>query len=186
MLKVGYKEWSGVCEALGAGAQTLLLRKGGIAEGKSGFAFRHPRFYLLPTLFHQQAGLLRWESGGEKERDEAGCWLVRYEVELLQEAELRHWEEVEALSPYHVWQESVVRERFLDKGVPSIRAALVRVRKLERTWPWEEGSDLSGCRSWVEREWREGEAAPASEPVMAEEKFQALRETVASLWQSKQ
>ena len=29
---VAFKEWLGVCEALGSGRQSLILRKGGVAE----------------------------------------------------------------------------------------------------------------------------------------------------------
>ena len=54
MQSVGFKEWALVCEALGRGEQSILLRKGGIAEGRSGFGFRHDEFFLLPTFFHEQ------------------------------------------------------------------------------------------------------------------------------------
>jgi hypothetical protein len=37
MKSVGFKEWALVCEALGRGEQTIILRKGGIAEGRGGF-----------------------------------------------------------------------------------------------------------------------------------------------------
>ena len=49
-----FKEWEGIVEALGHGAQIVILRKGGIAEGRAGFTPRHPRFWLFPTRFHQQ------------------------------------------------------------------------------------------------------------------------------------
>ena len=32
----------------------MIIRKGGIAEGKAGFAFRHEEFLLFPTWFHEQ------------------------------------------------------------------------------------------------------------------------------------
>ncbi|MFM8364659.1 MAG: DUF1802 family protein, partial [Verrucomicrobiota bacterium] len=51
---VAFKEWAIVCEALGEGKQSLLVRKGGIAEGRDGFAFRHREFFLFPTAFHAQ------------------------------------------------------------------------------------------------------------------------------------
>jgi hypothetical protein len=53
MQSVGFKEWALVCEALGTGEQTILLRKGGIAEGRDGFGFRHSEFFLFPTFFHE-------------------------------------------------------------------------------------------------------------------------------------
>ena len=48
-----------VCEALDRGHQTIILRKGGIHEGRAGFAFDHKEFFLFPTLFHEQEKHLR-------------------------------------------------------------------------------------------------------------------------------
>ena len=58
-MNIGFKEWALVCDALGRGEQSIILRKGGIAEGRAGFRFQHPEFLLLPTLFHEQAAKLR-------------------------------------------------------------------------------------------------------------------------------
>src|SRR5438477_1344443 len=48
MESVGFKEWSLVCDALGRGEQSVILRKGGIAEGREGFSFRYREFFLFP------------------------------------------------------------------------------------------------------------------------------------------
>lgn len=53
-MSIGFKEWALVCEALGNGTQSIILRKGGIAEGRDGFRFKHDEFLLFPTLFHEQ------------------------------------------------------------------------------------------------------------------------------------
>ena len=52
-----------MCEALGAGRQSIILRKGGIAEGREGFSFKHSQFFLFPTWFHEQPEMVReqWE-----------------------------------------------------------------------------------------------------------------------------
>ena len=55
MLQTGFKEWAVIVEALGQGEQIVILRKGGIAEGRDGFRAEHERFWLFPTRFHQQA-----------------------------------------------------------------------------------------------------------------------------------
>ncbi len=53
-----FKEWAGVCRALGLGRQILVLRKGGIAEGPGGFSPEHESFWLFPTHLHEhQQGL---------------------------------------------------------------------------------------------------------------------------------
>nr|MBA2585996.1 DUF1802 family protein [Chthoniobacterales bacterium] len=54
MESVGFKEWAIVCAALGGGQQSIILRKGGIAEGRDGFRFQHREFFLFPTAFHEQ------------------------------------------------------------------------------------------------------------------------------------
>ena len=48
------KEWRAVVAALDAGATTLLIRKGGLAERAGGFAAPDQPCWLLPTDFHAQ------------------------------------------------------------------------------------------------------------------------------------
>ena len=54
MGSVGFKEWALVCAALGEGRQSVIIRKGGLAEGRDGFVFLHREFFLFPTFFHEQ------------------------------------------------------------------------------------------------------------------------------------
>jgi hypothetical protein len=63
MESIGFKEWAAVCEALGLGRQSIILRKGGIAEGREGFSFKHAEFFLFPTWFHEQPQKVREWSG---------------------------------------------------------------------------------------------------------------------------
>ncbi|MEO8428438.1 MAG: DUF1802 family protein, partial [Verrucomicrobiota bacterium] len=53
-MRIVFKEWAVVVDALGRGDQIIILRKGGISEGRGGFQVEHPEFVLFPTLFHQQ------------------------------------------------------------------------------------------------------------------------------------
>lgn len=46
MKSFGFKEWAVVCEALGRGQQCIVVRKGGIAEGREGFAFGIRNFFF--------------------------------------------------------------------------------------------------------------------------------------------
>src|SRR5690349_18365047 len=57
--RVAFKEWSGVCDALVEGRQSLIVRKGGIAEGPRGFAPEHAAFWLYPTHVHEAEQGLR-------------------------------------------------------------------------------------------------------------------------------
>ena len=182
---IGYKEWSLVCEALGAGVQTLLLRRGGIAEGREGFAFKYSRFYLFPTLFHQQEEQVRWSPSRQQElRSGDGSWLISQEVEVMATAILTDWEKVEALAPFHIWKEGVVRERFGYEGGNRIHAALVRVKKLSGTLCFAETKELRGCRSWVEYPGVEERSPGESRSVLTNEAFSIIQTRVEILLKS--
>lgn len=149
MESVGFKEWALVCAALGDGRQSVIVRKGGIAEGRAGFQFRHPNFFLFPTFFHEQS---------ERTRSPAAVLPARLpnEVEIrfwarIEETEvLDDWEKTRALAPFHILQESVVRERFDYDEVPGVQVAFVRVFRLEPVWRLADAPHYGGCRSWVE------------------------------------
>ncbi len=51
MESVGFKEWAIVCGALGRGDQTVILRKGGIAEGRAGFSFKYRKLFFSRHSF---------------------------------------------------------------------------------------------------------------------------------------
>src|SRR5947208_12381556 len=53
-MRIAFKEWAAVVDALGRGEQILILRKGGINEGRAGFQPEHSQFLLFPTRYHQQ------------------------------------------------------------------------------------------------------------------------------------
>jgi hypothetical protein len=148
MESVGFKEWAIVCEALGRGEQTILLRKGGIAEGRDGFGFRHSEFFLFPTFFHEQIDKVRSENAAiPEERD--GEIEVCYFAKLVEQREITSWPEAAALEPFHILEDSVVRERF-DYKQPGLHVALVRVFRLPPCWTLPEMPAYGGCRSWVE------------------------------------
>lgn len=151
---IGFKEWAYVCEALGQGVQTIILRKGGIHEGRGGFHFQHGAFWLFPTGFHNQGEQLRWAPPNaadvvvprDEERENVN---IRHFAVLHGVWRLTDWDKVTALAPFHVWKEEVVRERFAWNEESSLHVALVRVSVLPKPWtfPYERG--YGGCRSWV-------------------------------------
>lgn len=158
---IAFKEWEVVCKALGAGRQTVILRKGGIHEGRAGFAWKHERFALFPTRFHAQGqGVkpLDWERFGEGELSE---WKegeivpVQWQCTVTEAVTLENWEEVKALDHLHIWTPEVVRERFdwEMKGMKgqSLHIAYVEVCALEKKLDFVyEKKRHGGCRSWLE------------------------------------
>jgi hypothetical protein len=147
MQSVGFKEWALVCEALGRGQQTILLRKGGIAEGREGFGFRHDEFFLFPTFFHEQVVKVR-EPDAAIPAPRQGEIEVRYFAKLESQREITSWSVAAALAPFHILQESVVRERFEYKDA-GLHVALVRVFRLDPAWLFPDKPAYGGCRSWV-------------------------------------
>lgn len=147
MQSVGFKEWAVVCEALGRGEQSLLLRKGGIAEGQGGFGFRHSEFFLFPTFFHEQVGKVR-EPGVANLAPREGEIEIRYFARLEAETKIHSWAVAASLEPFHGLAEAVVRERF-DYDEAGLHVALVRVFRLTPGWIFPDAPAFGGCRSWV-------------------------------------
>ena len=147
MQSVGFKEWALVCDALGRGEQTILLRKGGIAEGRDGFGFRHSEFFLFPTFFHEQVLKIR-NQDAEIPAQRKGQVEIRYFAKLEAQKEITSWKMAAALEPFHILAESVVRERFEYKQA-GLHVAFVRVFQLAPPWIFPDEPAYGGCRSWV-------------------------------------
>jgi len=69
-----FKEWQVVCDALATGRQCIILRKGGIHEGRQGFSFAEEAFFLFPTRFHNQKDFVK---EGEVSSLRNGRWARR-------------------------------------------------------------------------------------------------------------
>jgi len=148
MESVGFKEWALVCEALGEGRQSVLLRKGGLAEGRAGFGFRHSEFFLFPTFFHEQIDKVRGNVA-EIPEARAGEIIIRFRAQIVATKEITLWEQAAALEPLHILAESVVRERFDYDARPGLHVALVRVFRVTPNWIFPDAACYGGCRSWV-------------------------------------
>jgi hypothetical protein len=149
MQNIGFKEWALVCDALGEGKQTVIIRKGGIAEGRDGFAFQHREFFLFPTFFHEQLARVR-VPGAVLPEPSPGAIEIRYFAQVRETRVLTDWEEVRALEARHILEESVVRERFEYDDTPGVHVAFVRTLRLEPVWRFPDANAYAGCRSWVE------------------------------------
>jgi hypothetical protein len=148
MESVGFKEWAVVCEALGSGRQTIILRKGGIAEGRDGFSFDHREFFLFPTWFHEQPQKVRATDIRMPEQRDSEIE-IKYAATLETSGTVRSWKVAEALTPFHILQADVVRERFDYDKTESLHIAFVRVYRVEPVWSFPNEKKYGGCRSWV-------------------------------------
>lgn len=154
-MAVALKEWALVCEALGRGDQSVLLRKGGIAEGSKGFGFDHPEFYLVPTWYHGQIDKVRIPSAVLPEHD-PDCIVISHVAFPEWTGRISDPETVRRLEPLHVLDRAVIEERFAydteagSLGGRGIQVAFVRMFRMEpaRTLPMQKS--YRGCRSWIE------------------------------------
>lgn len=164
LTRAAFKDWALACEALGRGRQSVILRKGGLAEGRGGFEFKHPAFWLFPTQYHEQAAKVRPGElaalrdgldpvpGGHAE---GGTIPVRYLFRLEWARRVEDWGTVARLEPFHVFREEVARERFAytdrQHAAGALTVAFGRVLRLEPgPWVFPDSPAFGGCRSWVE------------------------------------
>ncbi len=182
----GFKEWANVCEALGTGVMSLILRKGGIHEGRGGFEFKHRSFFLFPTWFHTQGESLTWQAPNpgrfvfpaEEGRQTVD---VDYAARLEQVWRVTEWEKMQALAPLHVWSEQMVRERFAYDEESCLNVALVRACRLPGRWSFPYAKSYGGCRSWVTLPEPPAGWLDRVEPALTDEAFASIREKVHAI-----
>jgi HPt (histidine-containing phosphotransfer) domain-containing protein len=150
---VALKEWAAVCQALAAGRQTILLRKGGIAEGPGGFRPEHAEFWLLPTWFHERPEALKPDDRRFFAAVESPPSADRVPIELFARViEVHFLNRAESLVPLageHVYGEQTVLDRFHYRR-PGLWLLMLEVLRAPAamelaTWP-----ELAGCHSWVD------------------------------------
>ena len=177
-MNAAFKEWAVVCEALGSGRQSVIIRKGGIAEGRSGFAFQHEEFFLFPTWFHEQLAKTTLPADTvlpEQLEDELE---IRFTAAVEWSHLVTDWERVQRLRDFHVLQDSVVEERFRYDDTQGVHVAFVRIYRLEPPLRLKNEKKYGGCRSWVELSGTE-DAAMVS--VLSDEEHEKRRAALKAL-----
>ena len=153
-MQTAFKEWAVVVDALIRGEQIVILRKGGIREGKAGFHAKANRFWLFPTQFHQQRESViesAWQRF-QAVQSAFGCEKtapIHAMAEIAQSWELEDWTRIARLGGQHVWRESAVKERFERGRKKALFAWIVRVYRLERPISVPVIAKYGGCRSWI-------------------------------------
>jgi hypothetical protein len=155
MLKMAFKEWAVVCEAIARGEQTIILRKGGISEANGEFTPDHTRFWLYPTYFHepQQSGIkpeyLPLLAEVESRKPAPGTIRLQDQVTITHVEYLRDLDAALALDRAHILSEATIRQRF------HYRSPGLYVLRFERHSEPEamilpEAAHYGGCKTWVE------------------------------------
>jgi hypothetical protein len=151
---IGFKEWTLVCDALGRGAQSIIIRKGGIAEGREGFRFQHEEFFLFPTLFHEQVAKLKLPPDTALPAQRAdGRHEVTLRVRVEWTQDIADLAVARRLAPFHIWKDSEIEKRFRyeeEKGKGGVSVAFVRVEKLSEPFLFPDSPKFGGCRSWIQ------------------------------------
>lgn len=147
------KEWAVVCEALAAGRQDVLLRKGGIAEGPDGFRVEHEEFWLLPTRFHQRPEELLAEARplwGKARAAEPPPGTLRIDLYAVVQEVIRIDKEsrLDELAGRHILAEQTVLQRFHYRE-PGLFALVVKAFRNPEPFELPETPDIAGCRSWA-------------------------------------
>ena len=185
-MRIAFKEWAVVVDALGRGDQIIILRKGGISEGRGGFQVEHPSFLFFPTLFHQQRESVLPQA--QERYDKIAPQLLgpdKLRIEYF--AELAAWEKVDSLAAaerlrgQHIWRDEVIAERFDWGKTKNIFALAIRVYKLPTSVELSMQPQFGGCKSWVDLETEvatEG-AVPVLSKVAFETKLHDFREALA-------
>ncbi|MBV8376664.1 MAG: DUF1802 family protein [Verrucomicrobia bacterium] len=142
-----FKEWAIVCASIEQGGTSLIFRKGGIAEGAKGFRFKHRRFFLFPTYFHEHIERTRLSP----EHDvipRNDCVAISVFVEIEFAGWLGELRPIQALDALHVLQPDVLADRF-HYGKPGLHVAFLRAFRVLPVWELPFHPSYGGCRSWI-------------------------------------
>jgi len=174
-MRTALKEWAVICQLLASGWQSVILRKGGLADAGPGFEVKQ-RFWLLPTWLHQQQQGVAPAALPVLERvlrsqPAAGTLVLSHFAEAIETRPLHTEAEVRALGGLHFWTEDTVLRRFHYRE-PGLSAIVVRVHAVSTPRVVPDLAAYAGCRSWVELE----EDLPCLDavPVLSDAEF-ALR-----------
>lgn len=157
-MQTAFKEWTVVVDALEQGDQILILRKGGIREGKAGFQVVADSFWLFPTQFHQQREAVidtaqaRYDQIRPATADEPTPISIQSYAQVCETKELDDWDVVARLKSQHIWRDEVIRERFEWGQKRGIFALVVRVFRLPEPVLVPMRPQYGGCRSWTDLE----------------------------------
>jgi hypothetical protein len=175
---IGFKEWALVCESMLRGETSLIFRKGGIAEGKEGFRFKHSQFFLFPSYFHEQIGQTRLHPARNLESQPETI-----AIDAFAYVEFTLWisdlQTLEPLSQFHILRPELLQKRFDQEEVKGLHLAFVRIFRVIPSWQLTFQTSFAGCRSWVDL------PIPSPDlvcrPVLSDQEHERRQECVESL-----
>jgi hypothetical protein len=153
LLRHALKEWAVICKLLAEGRQTILLRKGGIAEAGGAFRLEHGAFWLYPTYVHQQRDGVRPEllpvlNAAQQGQPRTGVVQFTHFATAPFAFQVDRVEQLMGLQDLHGWSDETVHSRFAYRR-PGLFVIPVRVYCAAKTSELPETGEYAGCKSWV-------------------------------------
>lgn len=173
------KEWAVTCDALLAGRQVLVVRKGGIGEKK--FELPHPSFFLFPTYAHQRPELVKpqyRERFAETldRRDEPTTLALGGYAEIAGSYPIQDVAALEAIDHLHILAPSYAKERLRWRPKQPLWAVVLRVWRVDPAPTLAVTEEHHGCVSWVALpdDFRRLDGAPALDDAAFAEAARAV------------
>jgi hypothetical protein len=129
------KEWASVIDALGSGAQVVLIRKGGLAD--QSFGVEAQRFYLFPTNYHDGGG------------SEPATVRITHWAEVVKTWQIRDAAMLPRLEALTILDSAAIETRYRFRPDQAINVIAVRAYRLATPAEVVMKPEYSGCRSWV-------------------------------------
>jgi hypothetical protein len=173
---IALKEWAVAINALEAGEQIVILRKGGIIEETRDFQLESNAFLLYPTYEHQKKELLktayqpRLDQILKEFNPQATSVKMTSYAKVTADIEVNTQEELNRLFPKHIWTEHFAEERLRWKRNKPLHVLILRVYTLEEPLEIPVMAEYNGCKSWIRLQAELPESI-ALKPVLSEEEF---------------
>jgi len=180
------KEWAVVVRALLAGEQILDVRKGGIREEGRHFGLDSNRFWLYPTVEHQEPALLkpayqRWVDEEVAAAPPARAIRVAGWADVVEMATVTEAEALEAIDGKLIWTLDYAQSRLKWKSRDPLWVLALRVHCLDEPIVVPFREEYAGCTSWVDLEGLPDDpAAVPSEPALTDMAFEGRLTQVRS------
>jgi len=186
LLRHALKEWAVICRLLAEGRQTILLRKGGIAEAGGAFRLEHDAFWLYPTYVHQQREGVRPEllpvlHAAQQWRPRTRVVHFTHFATAPCAFQVDRVEQLTGLQDLHGWSDETVRSRFAYRR-PGLFVIPARVYCAAKTYELPETGEYAGCKSWVElaTELRTDDATPVLDDAIFASVVERLNRSLPS------
>lgn len=150
-LSIALKEWSVLCDALAAGRQLMLLRKGGILDSAAGFEPEHPAFLLFPTFVHQNAAMLKppFREGLIASATEPSTITLAVFATVHAIHKLTSRDQMYRLDDQHIWSPPLIDMRFNYRPKNPLYLLVLRAWRLRTPAVIDNSLTYAGCMSWV-------------------------------------